>query len=160
MSRLILCVLVVVGACNKDEAKPAPAVTPPIVATAPPAAPPAAPDPCVRLAEAAKGERWSTAIAALAELGDRCAPQMDGVVETVAIAMETGKFTNDGHYEATKKLLDQLPLTPAQSARLVAASKQLEAAAKPEHVEAAHAVASRCIHGRDRGEKPLPPPKP
>ncbi len=79
-------------------------------------------DVCARLAELAATPALPRAIAVVALTRDACVAHLDPVVDAMRRAMEAEAYDVE-HYLATRELLAQTPLTPAQLDRLAAGAR-------------------------------------
>jgi len=83
------------------------------------------PEVCAALAKiATSGDSWAPALDTMANLRDACLADLDPVIDVVVQAMNENKY-NTWQYQATRKLIRNVPLTKAQVKKLARASKKL-----------------------------------
>ena len=95
-----------------------------------------------RVATAADGDMWPQAVDAMAKLGDGCAAELDPIIDIMAAAMAENRY-NSWQYQATRSLLDRVPLSKAQVAKLMPASKKLAKQVKGVFADNAKELATR-----------------
>jgi len=99
---------------------------------------------CEALAEivGSSGDRWGPVVEAIAKVGDACVANLEPVIDALAKAMAEGRYDAWG-YQATKQLLDNIPLGTAQVAKLAPAAKKLAKQATGFNADKAKEIAAR-----------------